>query len=78
MISLLTKAQLQAATDAMTDDPADVVLADIWDRENACQFAGKPAMTPTQWLDFGKWYSEESGGLSADLAEHIEAFLKED
>ena len=53
MISMFTKAQLQDAVDAMTDDPDDVVLADIWDRENACQFGQRPVLTPRQWIEFG-------------------------
>lgn len=70
MISMFTKAQLQDAVDAMTDDPDDVVLADIWDRENACQFGQRPVLTPRQWIEFGNWYSQESAGLSADLQEY--------
>lgn len=74
MISMFNKAQVQAIANAMSDDPDDVILGDFWDRHAACQFTGKPVLTPKQWIEFGKWYSEESGGLSHDLQEYIEAF----
>ena len=70
MIGLYTKAQLQHAVDVMTDDPDDVVLADIWDRVPACEYAGRPK----QWIEFGKWFSEESPCLSTDMVEYLERF----
>jgi hypothetical protein len=30
----------------MSDDPGDVILGDFWDRDAACNFPGKPVMTP--------------------------------
>jgi hypothetical protein len=71
MISIYTKAQL---VDVMADDPDDVVLADIWDRAPAYDYANRPPLTPKQWLEFGKWLSEESAGQSTDLLENLEAF----
>ena len=70
------KAQLQHAVDVdERTHPDDVVLADIWDRVPACEYAGRqPPLTPKQWIEFGKWFSEESPGLSTDMVEYLERF----
>ena len=54
MISVHTKKQVQVITDAIGDDPDDVIVGDFWDRQAACQLPNEPDMTPTQWLEFGK------------------------
>ena len=74
MISMFTKAQLQAMADAMSDDPDDVMVGDFWDRIPACEYAQVPVLTPKQWLEFARWWSEESPGLSSDLIFCLERF----
>lgn len=69
----MTATDLRRIADAM--GPDEVVLADIWCREAACQHQ-MPNMTPDQWRAFIAWFSEECGGLSADLHEYMEAFAK--
>ena len=70
MISLFNKARLHAIADLMSDDPNDVMVGDFWDRIPACEYAGRnPPLTPSQWIDFAHWYSEESSGLSDDMIE---------
>ena len=39
MVSMFTKAQMQAIVDAMQED--DVILGDFWDRLPACEHTGK-------------------------------------
>jgi hypothetical protein len=38
----------------------------------ACEYAQRPVLTPKQGLEFGKWYSDESPGLSADPIMYLE------
>ena len=71
MVSMFTKAQMQAIVDAMQED--DVILGDFWDRLPACEHTGK-VLSPTQWIEFCRWYSKDNTGLSLDITEAIEVF----
>jgi hypothetical protein len=70
MTHAVTKSELLNVAERMGDD--DVLLCDMWDRENFC-FGYQVELTPALWREFIDDYSRRCG--LEDLRDSIDEFI---